>query len=186
MTQQQRYDVVQTVGKYELRSYHPCVVADVTVSGEFEKAGNVGFRPLINYISGANHSSRKVAMTAPVIQESTVKIRVDEPAMETPQGDNHVISFVMPAEFTTVESLPAPNDKNVVLRAIPHQIVIVDRFSGRWSEELYNERLVALRSHAAMAGYEPIGSARFARFDPPWTPWFMRRNEIQLPVGEKP
>ncbi len=186
MTQQQRYDTVGTIGSYELRSYHPCVVADVTVEGPFEKAGNAGFRPLINYISGANHSSSKVAMTAPVIQESSRKIRVDEPALETSHGNSHVISFVMPEQYAQVAEVPVPNDSQVVLRAIPAQLVAVDRFSGRWSEAIYTERLIALRSHVAMNGYESIGAPRFARFDPPWTPWFMRRNEIQLPVAEKP
>lgn len=185
MTQQQSYDVVKTLDGYELRRYHPCVVADVTVSGEFEKAGNAGFRPLINYISGANHSSSKVSMTAPVIQEPSVKITVDGPSLNTPQGKSHIISFVMPAQYTAVEQLPAPNDRSVTLRAIPEQLVLVDRFSGRWSESTYHDRLSAMTTHAIKSGFEVNGPARFARFDPPWTPWFMRRNEIQVPVVEK-
>ena len=184
MTKQQVYDVERKVGNYELRRYHPCVVAEVTVSGAFEKAGNAGFRPLINYISGANHGSKKVSMTAPVIQELSTKIDVSQPALQTQHGSNHVISFVMPAEFQTLADLPVPNDSSVVLREIPGELVAVERFSGRWSEAIYNERLTALRAHLAMAGFEVIGSPRFARFDPPWTPWFMRRNEIQIPVAE--
>ncbi len=125
-------------------------------------------------------------MTAPVIQEASRKIRVDEPALETTHGNSHVISFVMPAQYSSVAELPVPNDLQVVLRAIPAQLVAVDRFSGRWSESIYADRQTSLRSQVAMNGYESIGSARFARFDPPWTPWFMRRNEIQLPVAEKP
>jgi hypothetical protein len=184
MTKQQAYDVERKIGKYELRRYHPCVVAEVTVSGAFEKAGNAGFRPLINYISGANHGSQKVAMTAPVIQEPVIKIDVSQPALHTQHGNQHMISFVMPAEYRSVDALPTPNDLNVVLRGIPEQLVAVDRFSGRWSEEIYTDRLIALRAHLAIAGFEVIDSARFARFDPPWTPWFMRRNEIQIPVSE--
>ena len=184
MTKQQAYDVERQIGNYELRRYHPCVVAEVTVAGQFEKAGNAGFRPLVNYISGANHGSRKVAMTAPVIQEPSIKIDISHPALHTQQGNNHVISFVMPAEFRQISDLPVPNNPSVVLREIPSELVAVDRFSGRWSESIYEERLTALRAHLAMAGFDILGSPRFARFDPPWTPWFMRRNEIQIPVSE--
>lgn len=180
------YDVERKIGAYELRQYQPCVVAEVTVSGQFEKAGNAGFRPLINYISGANHGSQKVAMTAPVIQEPSVKIDVSQPALQTLHGNNHAISFVMPAQYHHANELPVPNDPTVVLREIPAELVAVDKFSGRWSEEIYNERLTAMRAHLAIAGYSVTGSARFARFDPPWTPWFMRRNEIQIPVAELP
>lgn len=184
MTQQQSYDVVATSGGYELRRYHPCVLADVTVSGEFEKAGNAGFRPLVNYISGANHSASKVSMTAPVIQEPAQKIELDSPMLITHAGNSHIISFVMPAQFTSVDQMPVPIDRNVTLRAVPEQLVLVDRFSGRWSEATYLQRLNSLNTHALGIGYVIHGPARFARFDPPWTPWFLRRNEIQVPVVE--
>lgn len=186
MTQQQSYDVVKTIDGYELRRYHPCVVADVTVTGDFDRAGSAGFRPLVNYISGANHSASKVAMTAPVIQQPPSSIQMTAPVLATNMGDSHVISFVMPAHFHSVSQLPIPNDKKVSLRAIPEQLALVDKFSGRWTESTYQDRLSAITTHAIKSGLEINGPARFARFDPPWTPWFMRRNEIQLPVAEKP
>jgi hypothetical protein len=66
---------------------------------------------------------------------------------------------------------------------MPQELVAVDRFTGRWSSASYQERVSKLLIAIAAAGYQAAGNARFARFDPPWTPWFIRRNEIQIPVA---
>ncbi|MSW38368.1 MAG: heme-binding protein, partial [Actinobacteria bacterium] len=68
MTQEQRFDSIGKVNTFELRRYHTCVIAEVSVKSDFESAGSSGFRPLFGYIAGANHSRAKVAMTSPVIQ----------------------------------------------------------------------------------------------------------------------
>ncbi len=186
MTEQQRYTVTQSFPCFELRTYEPCVVADVHVDGSFESAGSAGFAPLIRYISGGNSPAQKVAMTAPVLQEPSAakessKIAMTAPVLQSSSTNHHVVSFVMPAG-SILESMPAPTDSRVTLRAIPEQLIAVDRFSGRWSQHGYDERLKKLHDNVVSAGLIPAGDARFARFDPPWTPWFMRRNEIQLPV----
>lgn len=183
MTQEQKYENAGQIENYELRQYHSCVVAEVEVHGAFESAGNSGFRPLINYISGGNQASAKVAMTAPVIQLSLLPNEVQNSLVNTPGIGEHSISFVMPAEYTHVSQLPSPSDPRVVLREMPEHIVLVDRFTGRWSESIYAKRLAALEGVALAHGFTIAGPARFARFNPPWTPSFMRRNEIQLPVN---
>ena len=68
MTEQQEYRVLKAHGDVELREYAPCVVADVVVSGSAEQAGSAAFRPLFEYISGANRGAEPLSMTAPVIQ----------------------------------------------------------------------------------------------------------------------
>jgi hypothetical protein len=31
-------------------------------------------------------------------------------------------------------------------------------------------------------GYRVSGEPRWARYDPPWKPWFLRRNEVIVPI----
>jgi len=181
MTQQQAYSVVGQHDGFELRRYPECIVASIEVTSSFERAGNSGFSALVSYITGNNHSRSKMAMTAPVIQEQGVGIVQEFPILEQDSGDRHIISFVMPDSWT-MSTLPDPNDDRVVLREVPVELVAVDRFTGRWSKASYQSRLETLERRIKRAGFELAGVARFARFDPPWTPWFMRRNEIQIPV----
>jgi hypothetical protein len=168
MAQEQKYSVVSDFAGFELRNYEACVLADVKIASDFEKAGNAGFGPLVGFIGGRNQTGAKIAMTAPVIQE--------------PVDHEHVISFVLPAQIE-LATVPKPTDDRVSLRPVPQELVAVDRFSGRWSQSLYQERVSGLLLAIKEAGYSAVGNARFARFDPPWTPWFMRRNEIQIPVA---
>ena len=182
MTEEQKYTVEQKFPKFEVRRYEACVFADVTVSGDFESAGSIGFRPLIGYISGNNKPNSKIAMTAPVVQEPVSKIAMTSPVLQQSSGQDNVISFVMPAGMT-LEALPIPSSSKVSLREVPEQSVAVSRFSGRWTHTIYMRHVAELESRITESGFTSNGSPRFARFDPPWTPWFMRRNEIQIPIA---
>jgi hypothetical protein len=182
MTEEQKYLVEQKFPKFEVRRYEACVFADVTVTGDFESAGNVGFRPLIGYISGNNKPNSKIAMTAPVVQEPVSKIAMTSPVLQQSSGQENIVSFVMPAGMT-IDALPIPSSSKVSLREVPEQLLAVSRFSGRWTHTVYIRYVAELESSIAESGFTPNGSPRFARFDPPWTPWFMRRNEIQIPIA---
>ena len=169
MTEQQVYEVLESSPGFELRRYAPHVVAEVEIVGSFERAGNAAFRPLISYISGRNRSKTKVAMTAPVVQETLA------------DSNTHLVSFVMPDGSTTA-ALPVPVDGQVSVHEVPEQLAAVATFSGRWTEGSYNEHVAALRKDVAAAGLTATGRPHYARFDPPWKPWFLRRNEVVLPV----
>lgn len=170
MTEHQPYDVVHRYPDFELRRYPEHVVAETRVTGSFEGAGNASFRRLVGYIRGRNAQSRTVAMTAPVIQEA------DDEA----EG-RFVVSFVMPAGFE-IEGAPAPTDRDVRLRVVPAQTAAALRFAGRWSQARYEEHAQRLLACLEEAGLDVEGPLRFARFDPPWTPWFLRHNEVVVPV----
>jgi effector-binding domain-containing protein len=171
MTEQQPYAVVRDFPGFQLRRYPDHLVAETRVTGSFEGAGNASFRRLVGYIGGRNAASRKVAMTAPVVQET-----------EDEASGRFVVGFVMPADLDPAGA-PDPTDPDVHQRVVPAQTAAALRFSGRWTQERYDEH--ARRLHAALeeAGLEVVGPARFARFDPPWTPWFLRRNEVVVPVA---
>lgn len=170
MTEQQPYDVLEEYADFELRSYPEHVVAETQVDGSFEGVGNKAFRRLVGYIGGRNARSQKVAMTAPVVQEA-----------EEVNADRYVVSFVMPAGFDP-RFAPEPTDPDVRLRTVRAQRAAALRFSGRWSRARYEEHEHRLLAALGAAGFEVDGPVRFARFDPPWTPWFLRRNEVVAPV----
>ena len=170
MTEQQPYEVLERYEGFELRQYPEHVVADVTVDGSFESAGNSGFRPLVGYISRGG-----VAMTAPVLQQSA-----DE-AHDATSASSYRVSFVMPAS-STVESLPVPADARVTIRQVAEHRAAAAQFSGRWTRGSFRRHAEALAAAVADAGLSPAGQLRWARFDPPWTPWFLRHNEVVLPV----
>ena len=178
-----KYEVLQSSGKFELREYAPYIVAETVVDSDFEDAGNVGFRRLFDYISGQNQSRSKIEMTAPVIQEiKGEKIAMTAPVTQQQSEKNWVISFVMPDSFT-METLPRPNDPKVVLRQIPPQKMATVRYSGFWSEKNYLRNKEKLEKWIGENGFRPLGEPVWARFNPPIMPWFLRRNEIQIPVA---
>ena len=186
MTQEQKYVVEKTFPDFEIRRYEPCVLADVTVSADFQSAGSIAFRSLIGYISGSNEPNEKIAMTSPVIQESdttasSTKIAMTSPVIQESTNDSQIVSFVMPAGMSLAD-MPLPTNSKVSLRQLPEQLVAVSKFTGRWTEGAYEQQLAQLRQRLSVNGITETGSPRFARFDPPWTPWFMRRNEIQIPI----
>lgn len=170
MTEEQAYDVVKEYPDFELRWYPEHVVAETRVKGSFEGVGNTSFRRLVGYIGGRNAQSQKVAMTAPVIQEA-----------EDEKAGSYVVIFVMPNGLD-LKRAPDPTDPDVRLRTVPAQTAAALSFSGRWSRGRYEEQAKRLLAALAAADVEVDGPLRFARFDPPWTPWFRRRNEIVVPV----
>lgn len=184
MTEQQQYELVKRYPAFELRRYPPHVVAEVAVRGTFEGAGNRAFRVLFGYISGQNESARSVAMTAPVVQEvaGSERVAMTAPVVQTETAEGEfLIAFVLPATLT-VETAPVPSDPRVHIRAVPERLAAAVRFSGRWAESAFRGHLADLESEIALAGLLPVGRPRFARFDPPFKPWFLRRNEVVLDV----
>ena len=187
MTEEQKYTVERKFPKFEVRRYEACVFADVTVSANFEAAGSIAFRSLIGYISGNNEPNKKIAMTSPVIQESKSKdlatnIAMTSPVIQESSNNLQIVSFVMPAGMT-LDDLPLPTNSKVSLREISEQLVAVARFTGRWTESAYERQLAQLRQQLDQNGMTEISPPRYARFDPPWTPSFLRRNEIQIPIA---
>lgn len=185
MTEEQRFDVVRSYDGWEVRRYPVHIVAEVTVDGDFDDAVSRGFRVLASYIFGENEGSAKVAMTAPVVQErKSETIDMTAPVIQGPRGTDHVVSFVMPSQYT-METLPKPNNADVHLREVSEHLAAVRQFSGRSTKQRFAEQLGGLLSRIeARHDLEVTGPPSYARFDPPWKPWFLRRNEVVVPVRE--
>lgn len=178
VTEKQAYEVVRSYDQFELRRYAPHVVAEVVVRAPFEDAGNIAFRMLLGYISGENRSASKVPMTAPVVQRESEKIHMTEPVeqRETREGE-YAVAFVLPASFT-LDRAPVPTSPEVHLHERQAVLSAARQYRGRWSKASYEHHLEALDRAIRAAGLTPVGSAKWARFDPPFVPWFLRRNEV--------
>ncbi len=185
MTEQQPYTVVREEHSFEVRRYPEHVVAEVTVRADFDDAGNRAFRFLFGYISGSNTANEKVAMTAPVVQApASEKIEMTAPVVQEPgrEAGSHVVAFVLPATLTEATA-PVPTSPEVTLRTVPEALVAATTYSGRWSQARYDEHCRELTAAVAAAGLTALSAPRFARFDPPYKPWFLRRNEVLVDVA---
>lgn len=182
MTEKLSYEVVRTYAEFELRRYAPHVVAEIVVRAPFEEAGNAAFRTLLAYISGQNRSATKVAMTAPVTQQPSEKIRMTEPVEQRQTGEGeYAVAFVLPSSFT-LEDAPVPTNPVVQLRERPSVLAAARRYRGRWTRASFEEHREELERSVRAAGLTPVGTPRWDRFDPPFMPWFLRRNEVVLDV----
>ncbi len=166
MTQQQKYQVVKKYSDFEIRNYEACVIAEVTVDGEMNQAGSFGFRPLFNYISKNN-----ISMTAPVLQVP-VKTNVWN------------ISFVMPSG-SKVSDLPISDNESVQVKELPQGFYACLKFKGNYTNKKLENNIELLKNAINRENIKEIGSGdnwRSARFDPPFKPAFLKRNEIQIPI----
>lgn len=167
-TEEPAFEVVAQEGNFELRRYAPYRIAMTPAGADFDDAGNVGFRTLFRYISGANDGQADIAMTAPVLQ-----------ARDESQWS---LAFVVPAAYAP-GAIPKPVEPNVTIEEVPGGLYAVLRFSGRWSEARFMEHESTLRAHLSDTDFVVCGPTRYARYDPPFKPPFLRRNEILIPVS---
>jgi hypothetical protein len=182
-TEEAPYKVLKTGDIFELREYAPHILAEIVVDGDLEGAGNKAFRRLFRYISGDNRTRNKIAMTAPVSQEQQgEKISMTAPVSQQRMNGKWAVSFMMPATYT-LETLPVPDDPGITLRRVAAQRVAAVRYSGFWSEDKYMLNYRKLQLWIRENGFAVVGEAVWARYNPPFTPWFMRRNEILIPVA---
>lgn len=177
-----RFEVLEKDGGYELRRYAPYLVAETRVEAGFEDAGSVAFQRLFRYISGNNVAQRKIAMTAPVTQSPGEKIAMTAPVSQTADSGGYVVAFALPSDYT-LATAPQPRDPTVRVREVPAGVVACWRYSGRWTVESFEQHEALLRERMRTRGLVADGEAILARYNPPFTPWFMRRNEVLIPVA---
>lgn len=182
------YRVLEQDGSFELRAYSSYLIAETEVEAGFMNAGNIAFGRLFRYISGANTAQTEIAMTAPVEQSSQgEKIAMTAPVEQAKGEGVYRVGFIVPRKYNR-DTVPKPTDPRVSIREVPARMVAVWRYSGRWTEENFREheqdlrRALQSRSLDAMPG----DSAIIARYDAPFMPWFMRRNEVLIPLEDKP
>ena len=174
------YQVIDKLDGIELRQYAPYVVAEVVLDTSAEDAGSQAFPILAGYIFGKNKGEKKFAMTAPVTQTATpVRMDMTAPVTQAAVAGGMRVQFVLP-KGVTLATAPEPIDPRVQLRQEPGGTWAVIRYSGSWSQSNYLEHLDELKAALQAAGVATQGEPVLARYNAPFTPWFMRRNEIWL------
>lgn len=184
-TEEPKYSVIEKTEPFELRLYEPMILAEVKVEGDLDEASSQGFRLIAAYIFGQNQVTEKISMTSPVaIEEQNVKsakIAMTTPVNIEPNAGQWTVSFVMPSAYT-LNSLPKPLNPKVQLREIPAVKRAVIQFSGFYNAQKVADKTLELEQWMKTRNLEAASAPKFARYNPPWTLPFMRRNEVMIDV----
>lgn len=180
------YTLLQEQGQFQIRQYQPLVVATTQVEGDIYEAGKQAFRRLFNYISGDNRAQQEIAMTTPVLASEDsaregAKIAMTAPVTAEEQERGWRFSFVLPAAFT-LQNAPVPTDGRVSLAQLPSRRVSVRQYPGSWSQANFDANAELLSQWLRQHQFRPNSPPRLARYDPPWTLPFLRRNEILIDI----
>jgi len=177
------YRVIKTYPAFELRQYDAYVVAETQVAGAFDDVGSQAFRRLFRYISADKRPQGKISMTTPVIQQPIAADENpgDDGSAPADTGTSYRFAFVMPAEYA-LDDLPKPDNLTIQLSSIPARLMAARRYSGTWSEERYRKNQQQLLEAVQAAGLKTLGTPIFARYNAPFSLWFLRRNEVLIEV----
>jgi len=170
MTDTIPYEITGKAGEIEFRKYPDMILATVDSPGD-----NTGFNLLFAYIRGQNSASNTISMTSPVI--TSQKIAMTAPVV----SDAKSMSFVMPPGKNP-DDIPEPQDSRVQISTLPGREVAVIRFSGYARPDEVAAAEEKLQEGLRQAGIESIGGPFLMRYNPPWTPGFLRRNEVGVEI----
>ncbi len=176
------YTVITSEGDIEIRDYPALVVAQVRRSGDRKSAVNRGFGPLANYIFAKDRAGQDIPMTAPVTQQRDARIAMTAPVTQSEANGEWIVRFIMPSEYR-LEDLPRPAGEDVTLESVAPSRRVAIRFSGVADDALIARNEDTLRSWLESRGIEPLGAATYAYYNAPFTPGFMRRNEVMFDIA---
>ena len=182
-----KYSVLKEYENFEIRNYASYLVAEVDIEGSYNKTGNEAFRILAGYIFGDNQSSTKMNMTAPVESEAiqtSERMNMTAPVFSNKNVNGYTYRFVMESKYTQ-ETLPVPNNSKIRITEIKDRVMAVISFSGRWSQKNFEKHEQILVNDLKNAGIGVASEAIYARYNAPFTPWFLRRNEIMFEIEYK-
>jgi hypothetical protein len=172
MVETPSYEIIGKINDIEIRRYSKLILA--TVSGD---SLNSPFRILFDYISGDNLGDSKISMTAPVITPETIEMTAPVISVEDS------MSFILPSKYT-IENTPKPLDERIVINEVPERKIAVLRFRG-WARkkgvESQKNRLISILK---VNNVKTVGYPFLMRYNSPWTPGLMRRNEIGIEIIE--
>jgi len=201
-TEEPAFDLIEKTERIEVRQYRPMIVAETFVNGDRDAATSAGFRLIADYIFGNNRPasgpadgpSAKIAMTAPVAVEPVAaggKIAMTAPVTVEPRGpatgsamkaDRWRVHFVMPSQYT-MATLPRPVNPAVTLREVPGKRYAAVMFSGLAGDETVQRNTAELLGWLKERGLAAVAAPQLARYNPPWTLPFLRRNEILVEIA---
>jgi hypothetical protein len=163
-----KYKVLKKDNKIEIREYDDILFASTKSS--YNQAQDSGFMNIFNYISGENNEKAKISMTTPVL---TYK-----------EEDKLVTGFYVPSKYNQ-DNIPKPSNEKVFIKNFSNSIYGVIKFSGRWTEKNFDKYDELLIDYLLENNYEILSSRLILRYQPPFVPAFLRRNEIAYQIRKK-
>jgi SOUL heme-binding protein len=187
--EQPRYLVEQVLGQgVEIRRYEPQSAIEATVQADDrDKAASEAFRLLFRYITGANRSSERIVMTAPVrSSDSSQRISMTIP-VETaaPSSGALRMRFFLPRSVA-MAGAPAPLDPRLRLVEVPAATIAALRFSGLSNAQARAEHRTLLLEALSKSSRRPEGEVFILNYDPPFSIPFLRRNEVAVKLSDQP
>jgi DNA gyrase inhibitor GyrI len=163
------YTVVQEDGAFEIRDYPDLTLVSTSMNPS-NAGGDDSFMRLFRYISGANENEQKISMTVPVFSE-------------TINAESGRMSFLVPSKVAE-EGTPNASSDDVQIKTMRGGRFATYRFSGRWDVARQQVASEKLAEWMKLKSLETSGQTLVAGYDPPFTPPFMRRNEILIRIPE--
>lgn len=178
------YQVLSKAGDYEVRLYEPYIIAQTTVSGDYDEAMSDGFREIAGYIFGGNSRKNKIAMTAPVLENAqgiSQIIAMTAPVLDTGTSKKRLVAFVMPSRYR-LEDLPVPNSNKVSFVEIAETKVAVLSYGFYTNEARIEAKKMELLSLLKADGVNVKGAVTSARYNPPLSMPLFLRNEVIVQI----
>lgn len=178
------YTVEKQDGDFEIRNY-PSITLVATPTN-IERQGRDGsFGRLFNYISGANEDQQKVSMTVPVFMDSAADSQSDSQTDSQSGAQSGSMGFVVPKSVAE-SGAPKPTGENVQLKTREAGRFAVVRFAGTLDRESQKAAKAKLKKWMSKQSLVAASDAvEAAGYDPPWTPGFLRRNEILIRIQDE-
>jgi len=171
MVEKVNYSILKKINKIEIRQYPKIILALVEGYND-----DRAFGLLFNYISGNNKKQEKIKMTAPVINSEKIK-------MTTPViSKNNYMAFIMPSKYDE-NNIPKPLDENIKLKIQPSRKLAVLKFGGYTSEKKINRFKKELLTSLKLNNIEIKGEPVIMRYNSPFAPPFIRRNELGVEIN---
>ena len=184
-TEEPEFKLISEEAEFQIREYDPKIIAQVEVEGDFDEASSMGFKLLADYIFGNNlldGTSKKISMTTPVEMTPLAEnLLMTSSILDDQINNKWSINFVMPQEFS-LDTLPKPNNSQVNIIEVPKEKYAVIVFSGLIRESSYAEKVELLSNYLEENSFKQQGAIKIARYNPPWTLPFFRRNELMVRI----
>ena len=163
-TETPEYTVESEDGDFEIRVY-PDLKLVTTTSKDREMNGS--FMKLFRYIDGGNAAEEKISMTSPVLM--------------TKSDETSTMSFIVPKDVAE-KGAPDPSSEQLALKELPAMRVAAYRYSGHSDDKKEQDAFKKLQAWMTQQNLQAAGEPLYAGYNPPWTPGFMRRNEVMVPL----
>ena len=184
-TEEPEFKLISEEAEFQIREYDPKIIAQVEVEGDFDEASSMGFKLLADYIFGNNlldGTSKKISMTTPVEMTPLAEnLLMTSSILDDQVNNKWSINFIMPQEFS-LDTLPKPNNSQVNIIEVPKEKYAVIVFSGLIRESSYAEKVELLSNYLEENSFKQKSAIKIARYNPPWTLPFFRRNELMVRI----